>query len=98
MNSSEVGISSTKVENETKLDEQKNGDINQQHKSPLTSSMAEDTLDYRIDEWPIYVERFFEFLHVPLCYLIKMSMVVLTISTTCVYFAVCLIASLKFLA
>ena len=61
----------------------------------LVTASMEETTAYRIDEWSATIEKFFEFFQVPLCYLIKFSMVVLTVSTTCVYLAICLVATIK---
>lgn len=52
-------------------------------------------IHYDIDVWYLFVEKIFEFLQVPLCFGIKIAMVVLNLSTTCLFLATCLIISLK---
>ena len=47
------------------------------------------------DVWYYSFEKIFEFFHFPLCFGIKAAMIVLNLSTTCVFLATCLIISLK---
>ena len=60
----------------------------------LISETPEKT-EYKIDKWFRSIEKIFEFCQIPLCYGIKISMVALNLSTTCVFLAACLIVSLK---
>ena len=60
----------------------------------LASGIKEETI-YRVDQWHRSVEKIYESLQVPFCVILKIAMVLLNVSTTCVFLATCLIVSLK---